>query len=269
MSLFNRVACEKEIEIAGMKLENNVADIIALTNIDAFYEAGNENKKSLGAKMKEATSKIIAEVKKFFQNLKETIAKKYREIKRTIDMRQLERMWKNNINNVVTITDYADEKRIRKLYGDALTIGRKYTEKIVKCGSIEKAEALMVESKQKLEKIEAQIDELRATIKFNLRDNMDKIDDFDDSMDDLDDMLEDAVDAIATMYDSIIDESTEKAIDEGKSVNPSKIGSFIHSIQAKLVAIGKKIANIFSHNKTKLMSALSSLGHKANKVAAE
>ena len=258
MPIFNRKAIEKEIDIAGMTMESHIQDIISLGNISIFSEAG-EQKKSFKEKVKETTAKIVAEIKKFCKKIRDTISKKVKDLKRKVDIIKVEKMWKQNINNVVTVTDYADEKKLKKLCGDAITLSRVTSEKVCKLcekGKMEQIDAIHADYNLKARKIDKQVDECIETVKINLRNDYRRLDEFEKNVETMEAM---AVKGIDTVCDMCLkeDESNEEPEVVAKR---GKAASILSHIQSTLAAIGKKITSLFSKNSVKIMTAIAAIG---------
>ena len=271
MPLFNRIAFEKEIEIAGMQMESSISDIISLNDIALFTES-EENSKSFKEKVKSVTDKIISEIKKFFTKIKDTISKKVKEIKKKLDIAKIERMWKENINNIATVADYADEYKLKEIYGDVITLTRKYVDKMfANKNNPDKVDAIFDDYKIRIAKYEKEIDETVETIRINLRKDYNKLEEFNKSLSDFEDVGQKAVDALGNMYlrDMASDKDDSTEVEPTQKASQSKIASIIGSIQGKVATIGKKIASLVSRNTSKLIAAISALGagvHLANKA---
>ena len=258
MTLFNRRAVEKEIDIAGMVMESRIQDIISLSNISFFSEAEGQ-KKSFKEKVKETTTKIIDQIKKFCTKIKNTISTKVKEMKRKIDIIKVEKMWKQNINNVVTVADYANEKKLKKLCGEAITLSRVTSEKVCKLcdkGKIEQIDAVHADYNLKARKIDKQVDECIETVKINLRNDYKKLDEFERNVETMEAMATKGIGTVCDMYLKE-DESNEEPEVAAKR---SRAASVLSHIQSTLAAIGKKITSLFSKNSIKIITAIAAIG---------
>lgn len=128
--VFNREIMEKEIEVASMHYEHAVDSALAVSDINLFMEAG-ENESILD-KVKATLAKIKKAVKDFFAKIKRIIDDKVAEFKHRADMRAIRKMWAKNINNKITINGFYDETVFKKAIKIALQKHDEYLKTVEK-----------------------------------------------------------------------------------------------------------------------------------------
>lgn len=248
-----RESVEKEVNIYAMYCENTVETVVAVGEIEMYTEGVLDS-------IKETTKKIIDAIKEFIRKTKEMFRRKIEEFKMKRDLAKIQKMWSKGINNVATVTDYVEEKKLKKLYLDMIKEANKYSQRLVNAKSEKEIEALDAELEGLGTQYNKKMDELKKTLKFKLSGDPLKLIAVDESLNFIEDTAKKAVQQYQnTCYD--IKKTIEKMADddriESERIAAEKVKiAKQQKLQAKISAITTKCGNAITKNKSAIMSAI-------------
>ena len=248
-----RESVEKEVNIYRMCCENTVETVVAVGEIEMYTEGVLDS-------IKETTKKIIDAIKEFIRKTKEMFRRKIEEFKMKRDLAKIQKMWSKGINNVATITDYVEEKKLKKLYLDVIKEANKYSQRLVNAKSEKEIEALDAELEGLGTQYDKKMDELKKTLRFKLSGDPLKLIAVDESLNFIEDTAKKAVQQYQdTCYN--IKKTIEKMVDddriESERIAAEKVKiAKQQKLQAKISAITTKCGNAITKNKSAIMSAI-------------
>lgn len=258
-----RESVEKEMNIYAMYCENTVDTALALSEIDMYTEGAVDS-------IKEFASKIIQAIKDFIQKAKNAFKKKLEEFKGKRDLRKIEAMWKKNINNVATVTNFVEEKEIRKEVSKAVSKVSKICQQAVGAKDSSKVEALAGELQNVVRDMGVAIEKKQKKLKIKLSGSPEKLIEVEEFYNFLGGMTENAIVALSKKA-AEIEQKLEKT---GKMISESEDDFDVDEITAEEIAAEKaKISaiqkgeseiskittaggNWFSRNRSMLLGAI-------------
>lgn len=253
-----RESVEKEMNIYAMYCENTVDTALAISEIDMYTEGAVDS-------IKEFASKIIQAIKDFIQKVKNAFKKKLEEFKAKRDLRKIEAMWKKNINNVATVTNFVEEKEIRKEVSKAVSRVSKLCQEAVTAKDSSKVEALAGELRNVVRDMDSAIEKKAKKLKIKLSGSPEKMVAVDEFYDFLGDMGENAVTALSKKA-AELEQNLEKSRKMVEESGDGDVADEIAAEKAKISAIQKgeseisKITttggNWFSRNRSMLLGAI-------------
>lgn len=270
----------KEINLAGNYMEHSISCAMDMMGIEVFEEAEGDSKI---AKVRESLTTFINKAKDslvtFFKKIKEVVNRKVKEFKQKVELKKLERMWKQNINNVITVTNYAEEKKIKKLYKDFVSESFKYLDKAYKCNDSSKITVMRSQYLTYANRVDKEVDKLVTVFKtkcsingLNMLMSCSAIDEMDDiaqqafseaNRKQQQIISERALDSLKKAIQSARDEKAKKKAVEAAKAEESSISekkSLISTIVSKICSFGKKCGTMISNNKGKIVASLIALG---------
>nr|DAE26540.1 MAG TPA: hypothetical protein [Myoviridae sp. ctaOv25] len=253
-----RESVEKEMNIYAMYCENTVDTALAISEIDMYTEGAVDS-------IKEFANKIIQAIKDFIQKAKNAFKKKLDEFKAKRDLRKIEAMWKKNINNVATVTNFVEEKEIRKEVSKAVSKVSKICQQAVGAKDSSKVEALAEELQNVVRDMGIAIEKKQKKLKIKLSGSPEKMIEVEEFYEFLGDTAENAVDALAKKAAEIeqkleksrkiMEESGDDAGADEIAAEKAKI-SAIQKGESEISKITTTGGNWFSRNRSMLLGAI-------------
>ena len=258
-----RESVEKEMNIYAMYCENTVDTALAISEIDMYTEGAVDSIKEYG-------QKIIQAIKEFIEKAKLAFKKKIEEFKAKRDMKKLEAMWKKNINNVATVTDFVEEKEIKKEAAKAISNLSKICQKAIGTTDTTKLESLMEEVDAVERDMEAAIEKKRKTMKIKLSGNPEKMLQVEEFYDTLSKMSVTAISDLTKQADKsmkkLANDGADDDLDDKFDAEKKKL-SIIQKAEAAVSKITTRVGNMFSRNRSMLLSAIRESASTAAKTA--
>lgn len=256
-----RESVEKEMNIYTMYCENTVDTALALSEIDMYTEGAVDSIKEYG-------QKIIQAIKEFIEKAKLAFKKKIEEFKAKRDMKKLEAMWKKNINNVATVTDFVEEKEIKKEAAKAISKLSKISQKAIGTTDTAKLESFMEEVDAVERDMTAAIEKKSKTMKIKLSGNPEKMLQVEEFYDTLSKMSVTAISDLAKQADKSMKKLANGGagddLDDKFDVEKKKL-SLIQKAEAGVSKITTRVGNVFSRNRSMLLSAIRESAQSAAK----
>ena len=283
LELFN-----KEINLAGQYMEHAILCSVDMMDIELFEEAGNEDKTSKFANMSESIKKLIEKIRdavgKFFKKVKDAVNKKLRDFKDKVEIKKLQYMWKKNLNNVIKITDFVEEKQILNIYKEVVNHGFKTLDKLNKTNDPSTLRAIksefetyMINKHREIEKLGAVLEIKCTTSNLNPYTSM-------NSVLVMEDLAEKALleieqkqkviiakNAVDDLKKAVQNAKDEKAKEKAKKVEEAATEkkSIISSVASKISTFGEKCTSVIANNKGKIIVALTAMGVTAAGIYAK
>lgn len=247
-----RESMEKEMNIYAMYCENTVETAISMGEIQMYTESAWDT-------IKETTERIIQAIRDFIKKTKDLFALKLKEFKLKHDMNKLRKNLQKGINNIATITDYTEEKEIRKMYDKFVKECIKSIDKIRRAKSDAEVRSIEGQVEGLVLQYEKEIATKSKTLRIKLTDNPEKMLEVDQIMTYIDNASENCVNECSNLAKTFEAELKKQKEDEKEAAEKAELKkkkiALCQKIQQKISSACTKAGNFVVKNKTKLLAA--------------